>query len=561
MYISFISLAILGLYFVLLTVAPRLATYFSPFLILLVPGVQLFSFYHKSKSIYGALARILFLSTIVLFTFSFILFYSAVVSSFWWHLLFISWIVVVALYEWWRKGFCSVGKHLREGSRTIQQFCSALNTRSQAISGKLVGQIVLILVLSLIVLVFASIMIVPPLLDQDFETEATAWGLMHDWIPLCVNDRSLIYFYAHPLLFHYYIGFNALNQDRLDDFKEYYEISKRCKRKLKRLSKRLEGSEFEQAKPGTVKKDLFFMIQHFNSNPDKRISRSLSIFFALVMLIILFLSMVRDGQANTLALLLIVFLLTTPEFVVRASYGGYMAISCCFLTLALVLQGSDPGHRKERVAVGILAALANHKLAFHYLGTVVFSILRAGKKLVGGSFNRMRAAGLFPWGMLGFGCGTLLFWLYGFVTNKDAFYIDHLRIHILNRVGAEDLFHYTGYLSSVGVWIEFFQHQGYVLLILWMYALIAGFKRYGLRYGGVVIPLLLGIILFTLTDWRQTKHLMLLLPYIFVFYPIPAQRSGRVILSVICITGIARNIFVLVKLAQDFSYISPTPLW
>ena len=170
----------------------------------------------------------------------------------------------------------------------------------------------------------------------------------------------------------------------------------------------------------------------------------------------------------------------------------------------------------------------------------------------------------------------VLFWMWGLSIDAAEFFRDHLQTHYLDRLTHHNPLGYGDYPSVAGLWKELWQHTGYVLLPLAAVTLILaslkdttasatasspeaeeGFVRLWL------IWTLLAAVVFSLVDWRQTKHLM---PLMLVFHLVPARWAGnrrRAVLLVAAAFALlaAWNVWTLSTLVYDFHSFPITPDW
>ena len=133
------------------------------------------------------------------------------------------------------------------------------------------------------------------------------------------------------------------------------------------------------------------------------------------------------------------------------------------------------------------------------------------------------------------------------------------------------------YPSRGGVWLEFAGHFGWVWTAIAAVALGRALRR-GFRPGeqarapagdDVHLATLAAwvaavAVAFTLTDWRQTKHLCLLVPAAAVLIgAMDARASGwtRRVLRGGLIVSLAWNVVWIFRLTRDFGAMAPTPLW
>ena len=186
---------------------------------------------------------------------------------------------------------------------------------------------------------------------------------------------------------------------------------------------------------------------------------------------------------------------------------------------------------------GAMAGWANQKLLPIAAAVVLWELVRrigekTGPEDSSGQTPASSATGrwlrrLFAFSIpIGFVVGTLTFWLYGLWVDAEIFYIEHIQHHLVGRVTHDDALGYGGYPSIPGLWLELWQHTGFLLLPLGIAALGVLCTRKAARPSGDVaasgwrdtpglwaVWFVLTAVAFSLIDWRQTKHLMpLLLP-------------------------------------------------
>jgi hypothetical protein len=215
---------------------------------------------------------------------------------------------------------------------------------------------------------------------------------------------------------------------------------------------------------------------------------------------------------------------------------------------------------------------------------------------------------------LGFVAGTAAFWLWGLAVDAGEFWQSHLRIHYVDRLLYHNPLQFGGYPTRTELWVEFWQHTGYVLLPMGLAALVVLAAQKGneataraqaqpdsarpLYSPGLWLTwAFLTAVVFTLVDWRQTKHLTPLLLALVVApaywsalgiggrttsqfggvrlaTPVNSRRwktvvvfrqvfdSKRVgIVATILLGLTAWNLYTLYRLAEDFSVLPITPAW
>ena len=126
------------------------------------------------------------------------------------------------------------------------------------------------------------------------------------------------------------------------------------------------------------------------------------------------------------------------------------------------------------------------------------------------------------------------------------------------------------YPGRIALWGEFAAHLGWAWTLLAAFSLVWVFRAW-IAHAAAARALLLpavwvaaGAVLFTLTDWRQTKHLCLLVPALAVLMAALVADSGlrvRWLLRSALFLSLAHNAYWMVRLAENFHSLAPTPLW
>jgi len=420
-------------------------------------------------------------------------------------------------------------------------------------------ELLLLSILLYTVLSGSALRIVPPLEDHDSETQGTAYGLMHKLEPYMVTNRYAVYFFAHPLLLHFYIGNSFLLLDELDEVSYYYDSA-------------LEG---EKTVDKTNERELLDKIwkrdfQNFVANPHLLATRMSNLFFCVLIFYVLFLFLYSSTESYLLSLSGPVLYFTFPEVFVRSSYGSYMAIeNFSFLMIAYLFFFKDRLEFNKKynntlfLMCGIFGGLASQKVLI-----AVFAMGILDFNCHDGNFWEKIRASLKNRIVQGVILGTILFWGYGFLVDSKVFIEDYLKQHMVYRFRLDDVrFTFSNkiwYPSIVDLWKEFNGHLGFpflfVALPLTVYTLFH-IKRRESFFG---LWFVAGAVLFSITDWRQTKHLMLIiLPLIIamIFHISKSRRWVKIAYTGMILFLVYNNISVILKIAGDFSTISPTPIW
>jgi hypothetical protein len=214
--------------------------------------------------------------------------------------------------------------------------------------------------------------------------------------------------------------------------------------------------------------------------------------------------------------------------------------------------------------VGVFAALADHKL-------VLLPMVLGGLAACNPQHSRRGwIARLHP---VALGCvaGTLLFWGWGLSVEPISFVADHLRGHLLDRVIHHNPFGYGGYPTMSELWREFNGHTGYVLLPAAL--IFLGVDWWRARHSGPTVNaparsvwliwMVVTVVVFSLVDWRMTKHLVLLvIPLVLTLAPPREAPRWRVLAATAVVAALlAFNLHTLMGLSANFQSVVVTPAW
>jgi hypothetical protein len=410
----------------------------------------------------------------------------------------------------------------------------------------------------------AGTRIVPPLEDQDMETQGTAYGLITNLEPLSLTNRSTLYFFAHPPLFHVLNAPTLLLAGQLESVRAAYDaaLAERAKLPASRRAPSFEriGRAFKN--PPRADTSLHWkrsVYPAFLKEPALLGTRAPNFILAALLAMLLYRALRTIGATSTDSALLLTATMTLPEIFVRSGYGGYFAISALTSLLAAWLVVVAPW-RSASFLAGFLAMLANQKSIIVGAAAFLWSPRRSKYLL------------------LGLVTGGLAFAMYGLLVAPEDFVADHLLDHGLRRFsGAEVHAGAPAYPSRAGLWLEFAQHFGWVWCLVAAAACIAALAALLMRRFARESPtegeelreiallwILVGAIAFTATDWRQTKHLCKLVPAMTLVMGALLARSSRPArfalraALVICVLWNARWI---AKIAQDFSSFPMSTIW
>ena len=416
----------------------------------------------------------------------------------------------------------------------------------------------------------AGTRVVPPLEDQDMEVQGTAYGLIADLEPLSLTNRSTLYFFAHPPLLHFLNAPTILLAGQLESVRPAYDAARaeRAKLPAARRTPSFQRIAGAFANPSRTDTSLLWnrrVYPAFLKEPALLGTRAPNFILAAVLSMLLFRALRTIGVSAGDSTLLMIATMTLPEIFVRSGYGGYFAISALTFLLAAWLTVASPGNAS--FLAGFLAMLANQKSIIVGAAAFLWSPRRSKSLL------------------LGLVTGALAFAAYGLLIAPEDFVADHLLDHGLRRfTGAEAQVGSShggsaapAYPSRTGLWLELAQHFGWVWCLVVAAACIAALTALWQRRRDrewstegeelreiAVLWILVGAIAFTVTDWRQTKHLCKLVPAMTLVIGALLARSpgpARFLLRAAMGFCILWNARWIAKIAQDFSSFPMSTMW
>ncbi|MFC1699045.1 hypothetical protein ACFL1I_03670 [Candidatus Omnitrophota bacterium] len=447
------------------------------------------------------------------------------------------------------------------------------------------GIIAILIAFSLILLFYyLAVYVIPPLQDNTLTTQATAYGLSRYFIPRTFTDRYIGYEFAHPLLIHFYTAGSFFLSEDLEKLKYYYDYAGKAEELLNsqpkvgeeismsiqefgkvkvRIDKISKGKIFfdkqiPKIKPngrlaplGTdqfirdnqiredylpvsdsqlvnsldydiIKKGKYWSMARevyakFYQQPHLFLSRIPNIFFSLLCCLAIYNILLVTTHSRQISSLGVLCYVSLPELLVRSIAGSYTSVtifSMLVITYFYLMQ-----KHKAVFLSALFAALVNHKAAIILLPIGLIELYERG------IFKR---GNLFYFAIFGFTIGTVLFWSYGIIVDKQAFFLDHFRYHLFNRVFHVSELGYQGYPSISELWAEFIQNINPFLIfpaLLSMIAIIICNRK----KSWIIFPIwfILGGVVFSVIDWRSTKHLQLIVPALVISLMIVISRSVK----------------------------------
>jgi len=457
---------------------------------------------------------------------------------------------------------------------------------------------------------YGATRVVPPQEDQDFQILSCGYGFLTRFEPLQAIHLGTIHQFAHPPLIHWYTACSFLCFDRLE-YLEFFDAASRRARDARLgiefewydgpiggLTKGTvedhrvigqEGRDYILAPPlndGSRRLPVWqvenaVMVRYYERDPQKLAARTPNVFLAALTVALLGCWIGRLTGSQIPAVLIPLAYATSPEVFVRSSYGGYFAGSNFAALLVLIAVEQRPGGPSRRwwvscFAAGLFLGLVNHKLILLPAAVVLWRLFRQGPRTIG---RRLAGALLHPV-VVGFAAATAMFWAWGLAVDPVEFWQNHLRTHYLDRLLHRNPYGFGGYPDVLGLWREFWQHSGYVLLPMGVITLVALALQKNTRPevdrelqqnddGTGFSPwlwlvwTLLTAVVFSAVDWRQTKHLG---PLFLPLFVAPARWAAygtlRLALMTVLLVGlVAWNLHTLYRLAADFAGFPITPAW
>jgi hypothetical protein len=458
---------------------------------------------------------------------------------------------------------------------------------------------------------WGAVRVVPVQYDHDLEVQATGYGLLSRFEPFLLTDRNTIYYFAHPPLLHFYTAASLMYFDEVGVLKQYDDASLRALASSKgepfaappltfrrvRESGRppaypqyrvtsVQESDYIVSPPlpdgGTrlaVKEaELATVYATYAQAPLRQEGRAPNVFFAALAVALLATLLVERTRSVWFAGLVVLAYATSPEVFVRSSYGGYFAAGSFAL---LAMMSAEMERSRDRgmgpvagILAGAFAAWIDHKLVLFPLALGLWHWWRLGLRRPANAVAALRQPVV-----LGFAIGMTLYWVYGALINPSVFWLDHVRTHLFDRVVHNNPLGYNSYPTVAAMWREFTEHTGYLLPLataaLAALAWSGGSDQAGHAAGQAagradaenarawIVYVVMSSLLFSWVDWRMTKHLMLLLPVLFLAWGIwTARNRVRLVASAALLVAVSGwNIWTLRGLATNFSAFHVSPDW
>lgn len=396
---------------------------------------------------------------------------------------------------------------------------------------------------------WCALRLVPPMEDHDWDFQSSAYGLIYSGKPLTVTDRGVLYSFCDPPFLSFQIGLVALARGTLDGLAYHYQAAVALRER--------EGvfpSEASWRAAAEQSKDRFFESPHL---PESRLPNLL---LAAACLPLFFLVLERLTGSAMLAVVGSLVFWTLPETVVRFSSGSHvpLAIFCALL----MVQGALRHNPRLLWWASAFGAFAKGKqLVVVPLAIAVW----AGLQSRSASWpQRLRTMATHP-AALGWVAGTSLLVAYGLWVHPAAFWRDYLMTHGVHRllhIGTSQ-----EYPEILGLWRQFHQVHGALFLPLAMIGTTWWLRRSWQdrrAEGAIALWVVVGAVIFSLIDWRQTKHLMTIVPaMVMAIMSWTSSQRGwrrRLLLGALALL-ITHNLWRLAASGGDLLSLHPTGDW
>lgn len=443
------------------------------------------------------------------------------------------------------------------------------------------------------------------LFDCDIERSGTSYGLLYYGKPVMLTDRNTSYFYAHPLLMNLYSAFTIFLSGHIDEMKYYYDkaleridILSHCYKENEQVVLLNTSKEEVIATIKAVKDNQVIFDDNFPSQimlvncigarkilntPQQRISIGdlkkykiedavndmeryymnkpfflpgrmplffLSVFTCFVLSAIVF----RLTNSNLWTTVANIIYFTIPEIYIFNSGGIYTTIINLAMLFLLYYYLFYPNNHFFLFIAGAFCALSSQKTIILPFSIVVWEFIRRENYLQKIKHSLLNKS------VLGFIFGMLIFWIYGFSTNAETFWVDHVRHHFLDRIFHIKSFGYL-YPPRLNLWVGFIKNIGIFLFLFLLYGIIINFIKIVFpkraKLGVVFIWFIVGALVYSWVDWRVHYHLLLIVPPLVIggilYFSSVTHWIKYCILSILIYFSVY-NLFVIYKLIASRNF-------
>jgi len=396
-------------------------------------------------------------------------------------------------------------------------------------------------------LAWFALVVVPPIEDQDMEMQATAHALATRQTPTTLTNRSTPYYFAHPPLLHFWQAGTFALSGRLSRVAYYDEAGRRAARGRfveppadAPLAKR---PHYEEWKP---------LLRRFLAEPQLWPAREVSVLLAAVAAGVLAMLAGSLTASTAAGVALAALFVTFPETLVRGAHGAYFAATV--LLSLVILDGLEDERPSGTPLLGAaLAFLVDQKGLLVPAAWAVAAPWNAGwKRLL------PLAAGL---------AGAAAFLAYGLVVDAPVFLFDFVSEHVTRRLSGSDIRFAADaarfYPSIPELWAEYVGRYG-LAFVAWAAAAVGvALRRPRPSARAAAVAVLLGALVFSLVDWRQTRHLALVTApaVIAIAGSWPRTPGWRRAALIAAAALVARNLWAAWPLLSSFEALRPRAGW
>ena len=403
----------------------------------------------------------------------------------------------------------------------------------------------ILLVAGYLVTSFSAWEVVPPQQDQDMVIANPVYGYLQHGEPYG-TETHFSYIFSKPPLLHLQAGISLLFLDYLEPA-YFYSQSGRIVGFLDEIHWAVRRFRQRDVECFDINLDLVFA------------TRAVTILMGSLIPLVIWSLALRLGARRDMAMLMGVTYLFLPEVFIRSGYAGFTTPSLFLMGLAAYFL-SD--HRKQDTpalfSVGMMMALTNQKMLFVPALFVLYSLCRGKDGFI--------VIARHPW-LWGIAAGTAAWWAYGGIVDWSTFLRDHVYYDFRDRFLLQDVtLGYEGetwYPGIFGLWMEWVRNWTPPLFLLSVCGILWSlFRNHTLRF--LALWAILGWILGSVTDWRQTKHLMLTMIPMCAALPVFASRLPpwvRRIFTLVLLLILFYNITVIVRVWRNFDSLPPSTVW
>ncbi len=399
--------------------------------------------------------------------------------------------------------------------------------------------------------------VVPPQQDQDLVVANPVYGYFKDLKPYGL-ETHFTFLFSKPSYLHLVAGSSICLWGDLAATRPYYDRARLTEDK-NWPRWRIDELRAEDAREFATDSRLLWS------------TRVTAVALASLVPVVLCGVCMQLGLRTPWAILCGALYTSFPEVFIRSSFAGFTAVGNLFASLVLLLYvGRARGERWGAALFSAAALMAgsNQKALLIVPAVLLHHLIT---EIRAGGFK-----GVWSWvaGLVTnpFFLGVVVGWggfcAYGLWADADTFVRDHLYYDFRDRFLLQDVrFGHLDewwYPSIPEVWLEFARNLSWLFLPLAAVAVLWLTPRVSAPEWVLVPWMLVGSALGSLTDWRQTKHLMLILPPLIIGWTVVAGRGGRVLRALALAAAlfcIVWGLTVSARLWGDFASLPPSTIW